>query len=156
MTTSAPYNFHILFIDDNPDDIEFYERLLHNYSIENRHYTFTAAETYHQALQLCDHMEFDVFLIDYNMREADGEDMLHALGRRYPGRAIPALILTGAPSQQHQAISARAGAMDYLVKDMHSRPEKIDNVIQKVIAWTTNINSKTLTPPVKENAVTVE
>ena len=133
-------NFHILFVDDNPDDREFYADLLHECVVEDRTYTLTAAASYSEAQALCEQHTFDVFMIDYNMNEADGEEMLHALSKRFDNCAVPALILTGAPSQQQQAIAARAGAMDYVVKDVHSSPEKIDKALQKVINWANDIN----------------
>ena len=121
----------LLLIDDNPDDIEFYSDLL---SRCKTNYTLVTAETAQEGLELLENNEIDCCLLDYNIPDKDGIQILDTI-RGGKSSGIPIIILTGVPDQTVKAQAARKGAMNYLEKDINMEPADMDKVILEVLEW---------------------
>ena len=129
---------NILIIDDNPDDLEFYNELLSQCETE---YNVYMAETAEEGLAISKAQTIDCAFIDFNLPERDGVELLEEIRAESPKHQAM-VILTGEPHQKIQAEAARKGALDYIVKDAHTSPEQIEAVIQKVLNWAKELNAK--------------
>lgn len=105
-------NLNILLIEDNPGDaflIKFYleesvlkyARLLH-------------AEYLNTAIDLLQHNEFDVVLLDLNLPDSSGIATLQAILDAAKGSVV--IVLTGLNDEELGAETVKLGAQDFLVK----------------------------------------
>ena len=72
--------------------------------------------------------KWDVVVLDLNMPEPSGLDLIKILAAEFPG--LPILILSVYPEEQFAVRVLKAGAAGYLVKD--SAPELLVTAIRKV------------------------
>jgi CheY-like chemotaxis protein len=125
----------VLIIDDSPDDLEFYSRLLGRAGA-GRKYTVLTAQDAEQGLKLFDQNDIDCSIVDYNLPDRDGLATVRALQQRAGKRnGAPVVILTGQPKQEIQAEAARSAAFDYVVKDAITSTAQLERVILKAISW---------------------
>lgn len=108
----------VMMVDDSPADRLSVRRALERdeesrWELE----TFTSAE---EALSRIAAEPPDVILVDHHLPGMTGLGMLRELQARMPG-AVPAVVmLTGSGSERVAVEAMKAGAQDYLVKDMYS------------------------------------
>jgi signal transduction histidine kinase/CheY-like chemotaxis protein len=74
--------------------------------------------------------EFDCVLLDYELAGDTGLDVLHALRER--GQHVPVVILTGQSDPLTAASLIKAGATDFLTKDVVA-PQRLEQVIRAAI-----------------------
>jgi len=130
---------HILLIDDNPDDLEFYCDLLQN---SQDQYIVHVATTTREALDIFATQQIFCTFIDYNLPGTNGIQILEALADLKANQVLPIVILTGEPSQTVQAEAARRGALNYIVKNTTNTTELLDSVILKTTQWAHELNQK--------------
>lgn len=130
---------NILLIDDNPDDIEFYKHLIEQSENEYKVHTAQSASS---AFDIFSKNDIYCVLIDFQMPELNGLQILEELQKISENKIIPMVILTGEPHQKVQAQAARMGALDYVVKDITNSAEQIDSVINKTVKWANELNKK--------------
>ena len=130
---------NILIIDDNPDDLEFYQGLL---TTSKQNYTIYTAENAATAVKISAEHDIYCTFIDYNLPEMNGLKILEALNQQAEGKILPVVILTGEPKQTIQAEAARKGALDYIVKDVTNTLEQMEAVINKTVSWAADLNKK--------------
>lgn len=135
MSNNQDKSIRVLIVDDNPDDIVFYKHLLTSKKLVEGKYNVLTAESGEEAINICNGNEIDIYLIDQNMPGEDGVSLLNDLQMTFPERVFSAILLTGEANQNVQAEAARRGAMDYVVKDTATTPEKLDQIIEKVLNW---------------------
>ncbi|WP_310388838.1 response regulator [Roseateles sp.] len=109
--------WHIVIIDDNPDDRAEARRLLLKGS--DRRYAFTEAQTgadglraladWSTALHRC-------IVLDYNLPDMDAPEFLAAIRGSDGAPGWPVVVFTGADSTETGRIALRAGAHDYVGK----------------------------------------
>lgn len=108
----ATMNLNILLIEDNPGDaflIKFYledsvlkfARLLH-------------AEYLKTAIDLLQHNEFDVILLDLNLPDSKGIETLESVLEASQGSVV--IVLTGLNDEELGLQTVKKGAQDFLVK----------------------------------------
>jgi len=73
------------------------------------------ASSYEEALSRSRSHEYDIWLLDYQLREASGVDLLRAI--RAEGLTMPVVILTGMGDERVAVEAMKAGAADYLRKE---------------------------------------
>ena len=78
-----------------------------------------------KALELLDHQEFDVVVLDVRMAGMDGLETLKEMKRRKP--LIEVIMLTGHGSVESGIQGMRLGAFDYIMK-----PADIDDLLDKM------------------------
>lgn len=131
---------NILIIDDNPDDLEFYEDMIHQIGGD---YTVYTAEDADEGLALFNKHAIDCTFVDYNLPEVTGIQILETLQKTTTGKTLPVIMLTGDANQAVQAEAARKGALDFVTKSVEGNtPQKIEATIKKVIAWADDLNTK--------------
>ncbi len=107
--------YHILIIEDSPEDRAFLRR--HLQSDPRYHYIITEAELAEQGLRLCQIHLPDAILLDFQLPDMDGLEFLAALHRMNAGMMVPVVMLTGHGTEAIAVQALKAGAQDYLVKE---------------------------------------
>ncbi len=101
----------LLLIDDSPEDRFIYI----NYLKKNNEFSFIVEESAsgEEGLEICRSHKPDCLLLDYNLPDMDGLEVLSGLS---PIR-FPVIMLTGQGSQQVAVKALKSGAHDYLIKN---------------------------------------
>jgi DNA-binding NtrC family response regulator len=102
----------ILIVDDEPDILQAFERMLTNEGHEVE-CTVSAEE----ALELLDRMSFDLVVTDLTMPRMDGFELLTRLRQR--GDDTPTLVISGGGTVEAAVRAIRLGALDFLEKPIH-------------------------------------
>jgi len=74
----------------------------------------------------------DVALVDKNLPDGSGLDLIRTLKARYPG--LQAILITAFPSMESAIEAVAVGAFDYLIKpfeQLHGLPLKVSNAAEK-------------------------
>ena len=101
----------LFLIEDDPD-----VALLIRKHLERDRHQVTSCRTAADALIVLGNTAFDLVLLDQNLPDMSGIDLLRTLARE--GVAVPVLMVTVEGNDAHLAASVlRAGALDYVVKD---------------------------------------
>ncbi len=125
-----PAPFHVLLIEDSPDDrADIRQMLLHG---SPRHYKFTEAETGSAALRALRETANppDCILLDFNLPDMNALDLLAEwqAGALSPG--CPVVVLTGMAECGPRVIGA--GAQDFVGKSWAS-PESLTRAIENAV-----------------------
>ena len=108
----------ILLVEDDEDDFVLTTSLLSE--IGNQKVNVEWASTYLDALSALGKGGHDVCLVDYDLGERTGLELLREAAAVNP--AVPMIMLTGRGEYEVDAEAMQAGAADYLVKDEVSTP----------------------------------
>ncbi|GAV20686.1 cyclic di-GMP phosphodiesterase Gmr [Mariprofundus micogutta] len=120
-------DIHILYIEDDEGLARLLQKQLHRRS----GYHVDVAEDAEQGLRKLQQQHYDMTIVDYNLPVLSGLQLLHIL--RDNGIDVPVIILTGVGTEEIAAEVMRAGAVDYLVKDVgEAHVDKICAAIQRV------------------------
>lgn len=104
----------VLIVDDNPDDVRVYRRLLER----NDGYDRRVADvsTGEEGLAFLASQPADCVLLDYRLPDMDGLEFLSQLGRMEMADAFPVILLTGQGDERVAVQAMKSGAADYLIK----------------------------------------
>jgi CheY-like chemotaxis protein len=105
----------ILIVDDSPEDREAYKRILNKN--EYCSYQFTEAETVADAVDVLHNQTPDCILLDYQLPDGDGLELLEELAAKPGTSQVPVIFLTGQGSEEVAVQAMKQGAQDYLVKN---------------------------------------
>jgi DNA-binding response OmpR family regulator len=105
----------VLVVDDEPLNLKLLERRLQQVG-----FGAVSAEGGHQALDVLDREPVDAVLLDVQMPEMDGFEVLRAIRAHAQWRALPVLMLSADGSQDTVTQCYQFGADDYLVKPYHT------------------------------------
>ncbi|WP_089935399.1 ATP-binding response regulator [Candidatus Entotheonella palauensis] len=108
----------ILIIDDSPADQEICCHLLREHPEYD--FAFLCASSGRSGIDLCHSAQPDCVLVDYLLPDLDGIAFLAALDADLATLPFPIIMLTGYGSEMIVAEAMRAGAADYLPKDLLS------------------------------------
>lgn len=103
---------HILIIDDNAGFCRFMKR-----HMEQAGFEVECANTAEEGLACAQKTTIDVIILDHVLPEQDGLTMLRAL--QSAPAAPPVVYLTGSQDSRVAVSALKAGAADYVVKDVH-------------------------------------
>ena len=117
----------ILVVEDNRDVRAFVVSAL-----ETSGFAVVEAATGWQALRLAESKRPDVLLLDWQLPDISGLDVLRAL--RAGGCDSPAILMTGYSSEELAIIALRLGARDYLIKPFS--PEELFDAIERALTET--------------------
>jgi two-component sensor histidine kinase len=123
----------LLLIDDSPADRHIIKRYLHH-DTEHR-YLFVEAETGDQGLQRCSATLPDCILIDYNLPDMNGLELLAELVSQNGSHLYPIVMMTGGGDEKVAVQAIQGGAQDYLVKGgltWETLLIAVENAIEKV------------------------
>ena len=140
VTRDAEYR--ILLIEDDELDRIAFERLVKQQKLP---YNYDTATCFKQAKTILDSDTFDVVIVDYLLGDGTAFDVLDLL--RHPAAredsrsaetdaAGPAVILTTGAGNEETAVRAmKAGAYDYMIKDLERNYLKVlPQVVEKALA----------------------
>jgi len=118
--------YKILLVEDNKLDQMAFLRMVET---ENLPYDCTKADSVAQAKQLLQSEEFDIVVSDYFLGDGTGFDVLESVND------TPLILVTGAGDEAIALKVWRAGAYDYLRKDMDRHylktvPITVENAIK--------------------------
>nr|WP_321258677.1 response regulator [uncultured Pseudodesulfovibrio sp.] len=110
----------VLLIDD---EVEFLEALSER--MELRGMNVTTAETAGNAVTALDTNEYDAIVLDLQMPDMNGIDMLKVIKKSHPEMQV--ILLTGQATLEAGIQAMKLGAMDFMEKpaDIESLTEKI-------------------------------
>lgn len=122
----------MLVIDDAPIDREIYSRFL----AKDPYYDYEVleAETGEEGLKLLRDYPVDCLLLDYNLPDLDGLDVLDKF-LESGADEVPVVMLTGAGSEAVAVETMKRGCQDYVVKSEASEAgllRAVDNAIEQV------------------------
>lgn len=123
----------ILIVDDSTEDRMLYKRLL--MQDEDTHYIITEVASGYEALEICNTKTPDCILLDYNMPDIDGLEILHELSRNNTEIAPPVVMLTGEKNLSVAIEAMKNGAQDYLTKGdvtFESLKLALNNAVEKI------------------------
>ena len=105
----------ILIIDDDAADRVLYRNFLSHLEVDCS-YSFHEATTGREGVELYANCDPDCVLLDYNMPDMNGIEVLKALAKITP--ILPVVMLTGQGSEKIAADTIKGGAQDYMVKNV--------------------------------------
>ncbi len=101
---------HILIVDDNKANLAAARSVL------NGVYKVTAVTMGAQALKFLESNTCDLILLDINMPEMDGFEVLKKIGENEACKDIPIIFLTADNDAETESRCLEAGAVDYIAK----------------------------------------
>jgi signal transduction histidine kinase len=127
--TDAPRARRVLLVEDDYDECKRFSRMLRG---ADRRYDVVECSSGGEAVRLIRDGDrpFDCVLLDYNLPDMDGLEILRMLGRS----SVAVSVLTGRDDDALAAKMLDAGAEDYLLKEgmtAHALMRSIENVIEK-------------------------
>ncbi|MFN8390852.1 MAG: response regulator [Bdellovibrionota bacterium] len=122
-----PNGIRVLFVEDNKLDQLSFARFAKN---QRCPFTYKIARSVENAEQLLESREVDVVVSDFMLPDGTGVDVIRAAGK------IPTIVLTGAGREDVAALALRAGAFDYLSKDMRCQHLAVlPQTVQRAFEW---------------------
>lgn len=110
-------NKRILIVDDDPDIRQVLLDRLESYG-----YTVETAQNGREALEVLDVSHFDGVLLDINMPEIDGGEVLKRAQQLYP--TLPVIMVTASASHIQAMKTRYQGAKGYLQKPIQQEELK--------------------------------
>lgn len=102
----------VLLVEDDLVDRFAFDRYVRK---EGLHYRYEMAASCREALEILSRSEFDVILTDYHLGDGSALDILQM------ELEAPVVVITGAGHEEIAVQAMRAGAFDYLTKDVERR-----------------------------------
>jgi len=127
----------ILIVDDKPDDC----KILRRYLTRNNE---GAPEIDDAATAELGFLRFtesspDCVLLDYNLPDMNGLELLEALRARTGRSSLPVVMMTGLESRNVAAQALSLGAMDFLLKDLVT-PAELHRVVENAVLKSETLN----------------
>ncbi len=124
----AALKIHLLLVDDESEFKEVMQKHLGRAGIR-----LSVSECCLDALELLEHQQVDVVIMDMNMPGMDGIQCLRKVKERWP--LIEVIILTGHASVKSGIEGMESGAFDYCLKpiDVRELIEKVELAAQKAL-----------------------
>ena len=118
--------YKILFIEDNELDQMAFKRFIENNAIP---YDCTVAGSVAEAKRVLAEKQFDIIITDHSLGDGTALDVLHS------AKNAPVVVVTGAGDEETAVNAWKAGAYDYLVKDINQNylkaiPITVENAIR--------------------------
>jgi PAS domain S-box-containing protein len=118
--------YKILLIEDNELDQMAFKRFIENNGIA---YDCTVAGSVAEAKRILAENQFDIIISDHSLGDGTALDVLHS------AQNAPVVVVTGAGDEETAVNAWKAGAYDYLVKDINQNylkaiPITVENAIR--------------------------
>jgi DNA-binding NtrC family response regulator len=115
----------VLVVDDDSDVRRMLSSIL-----EDEGYSVEAVDNGRQALKTCEKLPFDVALVDINLPDVKGTELLHELKRMQP--RMVKIIITGEPSVENAVKALYEKADGFVSKPFDS--QELLETIRKLVA----------------------
>jgi PAS domain S-box-containing protein len=124
--TMQDTRYKILLVEDDKLDQKAFERLVED---EKLPYDYTIAGSVSEANNILTCKQFDAVIADYALGDGTAFDVLDSV------KNAPTIIVTGTGNEEVAVKAWRAGAYDYLIKDLNRNylkalPVTVENVIK--------------------------
>jgi CheY-like chemotaxis protein len=129
-TTPQTQTHTVLFVDDDVEALDTWVQRFQSYS---PNYRVLKTHTVESAIDLCCCQKMDCVVLDLDMGDASGFDVLLSLVPDRNCREIAVVVLTHLVNPTIHALTVENGAHACLVKQRTS-PQQLDNAIQTAIA----------------------
>jgi len=118
----------ILLVDDDEDILKLSHRLL-----SQRHHDVVVAKNGSQALEFLDKFSFDMVILDANMPQMSGFEVLIKIKNNQKWKDLTVALLTGRKTRNDVQRALRLGVDDYIVKpiDPIIFLEKVEALLNK-------------------------
>jgi len=116
---------NILVVDDEPDTLEMHARIVQAHSVSNR---VLKARNGKEALELLNYEIVDLVLLDLQMPEMDGFEVLEAMRGMESTRKIPVIVVTGKVLSETEMERLNQGVAAVLAKGLFSIEETIAHI----------------------------
>lgn len=124
----------ILIADDDPEDLELIEEAILSTKQAVEFHKFTNGLTAIEYLNTSDDKDLPhLIILDYNMPELNGAQLLSSINSAPRYRAIPKVIVSTSNAPLHIQECMRNGAADYIVKPDNMR--ELYNMGEKLLAF---------------------
>ena len=136
----------ILLIDDNPDDLAMWSKALQT---STAHYSVLTATSGEGALDLLRHEQIDCVLLDLDLPEVSGFELLFRLVGDRKAPETPVVVLTRLWNPTLHQLTLENGAQAHLVKSRTSI-QHLEKAIKQALAAVsagTRKNGERLFPP---------
>ncbi|MBI4527243.1 MAG: sigma-54-dependent Fis family transcriptional regulator [Deltaproteobacteria bacterium] len=114
----------ILLVDDEPFNLDLLEQ-----ELADRGYSIETAADGGQALSKMESFQPDLILLDYQMPDMNGVDVLREIRRR--GSDVPIIMITAYGTIERAVQAMREGAYDFITKPFE--PDHLALVVQKAL-----------------------
>ncbi|QKG56871.1 response regulator [Hymenobacter sp. BRD128] len=121
----------ILLIDDNEQDRQLYRRFLGK-QLGHESVTIEEAASGEEAVAQFMKLQPDCVLLDYNLPDTDGLDLLLKLKELAPANSLCVIMITGGGNEALAVRALNTGALDYLVKQQFD-PELLNKTVRHAI-----------------------
>jgi PAS domain S-box-containing protein len=117
--------YRVLLVEDDKLDQIAFQRLIKE---QNLAYDYKIASSFAQARGILDSEEFDVVITDYSLGDGTAMDVFNLTGD------MPVICATGAGDQETAVKAMKAGAYDYMIKDLERNYLKVlPQIVEKAI-----------------------
>jgi CheY-like chemotaxis protein len=117
--------YNILVVDDEPGTLEMHARVVQAHSDSNR---VLKARNGKEALDILQHEIVDLVLLDLQMPEMDGFEVLEAMRTLESTRKIPVIVMTGKVLSETEMERLNQGVAAVLAKGLFSIEETIEHI----------------------------
>lgn len=119
--------YKVLFIEDDELDCKAFERFVNDQKLL---YDYSEARSISEAKEILKSRQFDIIVSDYSLSDGTALDILNSV------KDIPIILITGVADEQVAINAWKAGAYDYLPKDIDQNylkaiPKAIENAIKR-------------------------
>ncbi|MBE7383510.1 MAG: response regulator [Leptolyngbya sp. SIO1E4] len=118
----------LLIVDDSKADRTLYRRYLSQ--DPHQSYAVFEASCAEEGLALCQQHWFDAILLDFQLPDISGLQVLNVVQAHHPHTAV--IMLTGHGDEQIAVRAMKGGAQDYLVKDQLKR-DVLQHTVRNVV-----------------------
>ena len=126
MATPTPPSLTIIVVDDNPVDVQLIRWVLDAHELP---YELQVIDNGDQALAVVEHLaqqqplpSSTIMLLDLNLPQRDGKDILRHCKALLEGATIRVVIVTSSADPRDRAETLALGADGYFVKPFHLTP----------------------------------
>ncbi|MFH1719560.1 MAG: ATP-binding protein [Planctomycetota bacterium] len=124
--TAENVRYRVLLVEDNKLDQMAFTRYIDDKKLL---YEYTIAGSFSQARSILDSEKFDIVVSDYSLGDGTALDVLDLV------KDVPVIVVTGAGDEEVAINAWKAGAYDYLTKDLERTylkaiPKTIGNAIK--------------------------
>ncbi len=129
-TSVADKNIRLLLVEDDDVDMEKIVRLLHQTTLS---LTISEATSASQTLELIDQHSFDCAILDYQLKDAYGSELIKKI-QNHKNAPTPIIMISGNSDERIIADVMRDGVFDYLPK-RHIDIEMLIKSLNASLAW---------------------
>jgi signal transduction histidine kinase/CheY-like chemotaxis protein len=113
---------NILIIEDHPVN-----RFMLNNQLEKAGHTISNAENAQIALELIENNQFDIILLDFNLPDIPGQELIRMIQKTKAGQNIPIIAITANTLPETRIIALSSGFSEFI-----SKPYKSEELINKI------------------------